>query len=234
MLKRYFYISILLGTLALSGCINDETDNTEATAESLATERSRTINNEANTTKTEEVEPIPLNLTQEQKEEYYQKYVAIIERVNAENNEDFELELEPITDFLDEYWIEIENFEKLAKERANASIVVVENNERYNPMSVPKTVTLKIGSKEANIIFKGSFDTQLNENTSKGRQLFSVFNGISADVNASWTQLGYEESLIDGNTVYKIAVGGKYSQSGIISSHIIEMEFHCDIYGGIS
>lgn len=237
MLKKYFYISILLGTLALSGCINDETDNIEATAESLATERSRTIKNEANTTKTEEVEPIPLNLTQKQKEEYYQKYVAIIERVNGENNEDFELELEPLTDFLDEYWIEIEDFEQLAKERANASIVVVENNERYNPMSVPKTVTLKIGSKEANIIFKGSFDTQLNENTSKERQLFSVFNGISSEAagaNGSWTQLGYEESLIDGNTVYKIAVGGKYSQNGIISSHIIEMEFHCDIYGGIS
>lgn len=88
---------------------------------------------------------------------------------------------EAITDFLDEYWIEIEDFEKLAKERAHASIVVVENNERYNPISVPKTVTLKIGSKEANIIFKGSFDTLLNENTSKGRQLFSVFYGISSE-----------------------------------------------------
>ncbi len=77
----------------------------------------------------------------------------------------------------------------------------------------------------------------MNENTSNGRQLFSVFNGISSeavDANGSWTQLGYEESLIEGKTVYKIAVGGNYSQSGIISSHIIEMEFHCDIYGGIS
>ncbi|UED78449.1 hypothetical protein FH508_0013355 [Lysinibacillus sp. CD3-6] len=237
MLKIYFYISMLLVTLALSGCTNHEADNAEATAETLANERSSTIINEDNSKKTVKVEPIPLNLTQEQKEDYYQKYVTIIERVNAANNEDFELELEPITDFLEEYWIEIEDFEKIAKERANASIVVVENNERFNPMAVPKTVTLKIGSKEANIIFKGSFDTQLNENTSKGRQLFSIFNGISSeavDANGSWTQLGYEESLIEGKTVYKIAVGGNYSQSGIISSHIIEMEFHCDINGGIS
>lgn len=69
MLKRYFYISILLGSLALSGCINDEADNTEASSESLATERSKTINNEANTTKTEEVkevvkkEPVILDVT---------------------------------------------------------------------------------------------------------------------------------------------------------------------------
>lgn len=58
MLKRYFYISILLGSLALSGCINDEADNTEATAESLATERSKTIHKDDHTKKTEEVKEV--------------------------------------------------------------------------------------------------------------------------------------------------------------------------------
>ena len=234
MLKKYLYTSILLGAVALSGCTDDEVENKEVTAESATTEQSNLINNKINTTKKEETAPIPLNLTQEQKEEYYQKYGFIIEKVNAENEET--LELEPITAFLDDDWIEVEDFEKLAKERANATIVVLENNERYNPMSVPKTVKLQIGSKEANIIFKGSFNTQLNENTPKGRQLFSVFNGITseaADANGSWLQLGYDESLIGGDTVYRIAVGGKYSQSGIISSHIIEMEFHCNENGGI-
>ena len=237
MLKKYFYISILLGAFALSGCTNDEDDKKEMAAESSPTVQSIAIDNNANTTKKEEAAPIPLTLTQEQKEEYYQKYVAVIENINAVSDKDFELELEPITALLDEHWIEVEDFEKLAKERDNESIDVIENNERYNPISVPKTVTLKIGSKEANIIFKGSFDTQLNENTSKGRQLFSVFNSISseaADANGSWTQLGYDESLVDGATVYNIAVGGKYSQSGIISSHTIAMEFHCNENGGIS
>ncbi len=55
-LKKYFYISILLGTFALSGCTNDEADNKEVTAESLTTEQSIAINNEVNTTKTAEVE----------------------------------------------------------------------------------------------------------------------------------------------------------------------------------
>ncbi|MCS1384815.1 hypothetical protein NXZ75_21915 [Lysinibacillus sphaericus] len=232
-MKKWFYISVLLGTIVLSGC----TDNKEVTAELVSTKQSMVIDKNGNTIKKEEAALIPLNLTQEQKEEYYQKYVAIIEKVNVISEEDFALELEPITALLDEHWIEVAEFEKLAKERANASIVVVENNERYNPMIVPKTVTLKIGSKEANIIFKGSFDTQLNENTPKGRQLFSAFHKISSqavDANGSWTQLGYDESLVDGATVYNIAVGGKYSQSGIISSHIIDMEFHCNENGGIS
>ena len=232
-LKKYFYINILLGTLALSGCTNDKADNTEASS----TEQSIAINNEAITTKTEEAALIPLNLTQEQKEEYYQKYVAIIEKVNAISEEDFTLELEPITALLDEHWIEVEEFEKLAKERANMSITVLENSERYSPWSVPKTVKLQIGSKEANIIFEGSFDTKHTTDIPGGGQIFEVFNSISSEAendDGSWTQLGYDDSLVDGDTVYNIIVGGKYSQSGIISSHNIEIEFHCDENGGIS
>lgn len=237
MLKKYFYVSILIGAIALSGCTDDEDSSKVVTEESLNTEKSIEINNKVNTAKTEEVAPIPLDLTQEQKEEYYQKYVAIIEKVNAISEEDFTLELEPITALLNEHWIEVGYFEKLAKERANASIVVVENNERYNPMSVPKTVTLKIGSKEANIIFEGSFNTQHTFDIPGGGQIFSVFNGISSEAenaDGSWTQLGYDYSLINGDTVYNVIVGGKYSQSGIVSSHNIEMEFHCNQNGGIS
>ena len=177
MLKKYFYVSILIGAITLSGCTDDEDDNEEMTAESVNTEQASAINKEIDTTKV--VEPIPLNLTQEQKEEYYKKYVNIVEKVNAENEEDFTLELEPITAFLDDDWIEVEDFEKLAKERANATIVFLENNERYNPMSVPKTVKLQIGSKEANIIFNGSFDTRLSSNPSGARQIFYIFNSIS-------------------------------------------------------
>ena len=237
MLKKYFYVSVLLGSIALSGCTDDEDSSKVVTEESLNTEKSIEINNKVNTTKTEEVAPIPLDLTQEQKEEYYQKYVAIIEKVNAISEEDFTLELEPITALLNEHWIEVEEFEKLAKERANATIVVLENNERYNPMSVPKTVKLQIGSKEANIIFNGSFDTRLSSNPLGARQIFYIFNSISseaADADGIWNQLGYEYSLVGDDTVYKVMVGGKYSQNGIISSHHIEMEFHGDENGGVS
>lgn len=235
-LKKYLYISIFLGVIALSGCTSVESDQEEIAAESLTTEQSRAINNEASPTKTEDAAPIPLKLTQEQKEEYYQKYVTIIEKLNSEDM-DIKLELEPITNFVDEYWIAIEDFEKLTKDRANMSIVILENNERYNPMIVPKTVKLQIGSKEADIISKGSFDTQLNTNTPGGRQLFSAFHSISseaANADGSWTQLGYEGSLMDGGVNYVIDVGGKFSQGGIISSHIVTLNFNCNIYGGIS
>ncbi len=61
MLKKYFYISILLGVFALLGCTDDKVD----------------------TTKTEEEAPILLNLTQEQKENYYNQYLEILEDISS-------------------------------------------------------------------------------------------------------------------------------------------------------
>lgn len=119
MLKKILYTSILIGAIALSGCANEEADSKEAAVESS------TKKSEANIRNIEEATAIPLNLTQEQKEQYYQKYVAVIENINAVN--DTELQLNPITAFLDEHWIEVKDFEKLAQERADASIVVLGN-----------------------------------------------------------------------------------------------------------
>ena len=235
-MEKYF-LTILLGAFVLTGCIDDKEEHKEVPKESLTNEQAQANNNEVLTSKTEEVAPTPLNLTKEQKEEYYQQYVSIIDNINAENPENSVIELEPITAFLDEYWIEVEDFEKLAKERAEMSSTVLRNSERYNPGLVPKRVKFHIGSKEVNIIFKGSFNTQLNSNTSMGRQLFSEFYSISSEAenaDGSWTQLGYEDYLMHGGVTYVIEVGGKYSQSGIISTHIISLSFNCDKNGGIS
>ena len=213
-LKKYLYVSILLGALALSGCTDDEVDSKEIT---------------------EDVSPTFLNLTQEQKEDYYQKYVAVIEDINAEHNAD--LKLEPITTFSDDDWVEVDTFKKRAKERLDVSIAVSKNKERYHPAAVPKIVTLNIGSKKENIVFEGSFDTQLNENTPKGRQLFSVFNGISSqaeDSTGNWNQYGNVTLLKDDGATYLIEVSGNYSQDGIISTHTIPLEFDCNKNGGIS
>lgn len=237
MLKKYFFISTLIGSFVLLGCQDDVANNKELTEETLTSEQSIVNNNENVTTKKENLSPVLLNLTQEQKEEYYQEYVSILEKVNKLFSDSPELKLEPITEFLDEYWIKIDDFEKLAKERKNMSILVLENRERYNPMSVPKTVKFLMGSQETNVIFKGSFDTQLNSNTSKGRQEFSAFNSISSeavDGEGSWTQLGFNELLADNGITYVIDVGGEFSQLGIISTHTMALKFNCDENGGIS
>lgn len=237
MLKNSYFISILLGIFILMGCQDEAANNNGLREEALTSEPSIKISNENVTTMQENTSLVLLNLTKEQKEEYYQEYVAILENVNEVFTDSPNLELEPITKFHDEYWFEIEDFEKLAKERKNMTILVPENKERYNPVSVPKTVKFLIDSKETNIKFNGSFDTQLNANTSKGRQVFSAFHSISseaADGDGSWTQLVYNEFLTDNGTTYVINVGGQFSQLGIISTHTMALKFNCDENGGIS
>lgn len=78
MLKKYFYITILLGAFALSGCTDDKVD----------------------TTKTEEEAPILLNLTQEQKEDYYIQYLQTHEKIIAEYPS-ANMELKPLDKFRD-------------------------------------------------------------------------------------------------------------------------------------
>ena len=88
MLKKYFYVSILLGALILLGCTDNEVDTKEIT---------------------EEVSPIPLNLTQEQKEDYHKQYFKIVEDLKAEYQFS-DMVLVPLDEFLEEDWVEPEEF----------------------------------------------------------------------------------------------------------------------------
>ena len=89
-MKKYFYISILLGAFALSGCIDDKNENQEVA---------------------EEAAPIPLNLAQEQKEQYYNQYLKIVEDLSVEYPSVI-MELVPLDEFLDDDWVEPKEFEE--------------------------------------------------------------------------------------------------------------------------
>lgn len=234
-MKKYIYAGILLGAMVLTGCSeNKESEEKAQINEKAANEHAI----EAELVLEDKVVSVtPLELTHGQKVDYHKKYTEIVDAINAREDTIYTLEIAPINEFNSEDWIEIEDFKKLAEDRANAKMSVLENNDRYNPNTVPKTVKLYMGSHVATIILNGSFETQLNSNTPDGRQLFSKFNSISSELeknDGSWTQTGYDVTRMDGGVSYNIIVGGKYSKSGIISSHNIEVEFNCDIYGGIS
>ncbi len=233
MLKNYIFAGVLLGTVLLSGCVNEKVENVEP-SEPL-TDGQTVENKKLSNIDKVVVPPTPLDLTQEQKEKYYKEYISLVEKVNAEYNEDFIIE--PISKFLEEYWVEVKDFEKILKERVDASFIVSKNNEAYPPTIVPKSVELHTSSNVAIISFKGSFETQLNSNTPDGRQLFSAMNSISSQIengSGNWIQTGYDYSTVEGGRTFLITVGGKYSQNGVTSSHIIEVEFHCNKNGGIS
>ncbi|MFS0576786.1 hypothetical protein AB1K83_14200 [Sporosarcina sp. 179-K 3D1 HS] len=240
-MKKYLYTGILLGTIVLAGCSANEVTEEQVPAkeekvEDVTNGQEVEVETSPDTDKEEVVSVPPLDLTQEQKENYYKEYVTLIELAKSEYHNAV-LEIEPIDNFKDEDWVEIEEFEKRVEERANDKFVVSKNSDKYSPVSVPKIAKLYIGSNVTTINFKGSFETQLNSNTPGGRQLFSKFNSISSEIegnDGSWSQTGHDSLLIDDGISYMIAVGGKYSENGIISFHNIELEFHCDKNGGIS
>lgn len=59
----------------------------------------------------------PLELTQEQKEDYHKQYVEIVEEINAEEGTNY-MEVDPIDEFKPEDWVEPEKFRQLAIVRA--------------------------------------------------------------------------------------------------------------------
>ena len=104
MLKKYFYISILLGVFALSGCTDDKVD----------------------TTKTEEEEaPILLNLTQKQKEDYYNQYLEILEDIRVKYPS-ANMEIKPLDEY--EHWIEPEELRESVIDFLENGVVYYNND----------------------------------------------------------------------------------------------------------
>ncbi|MGE7947146.1 hypothetical protein [Lysinibacillus sp. NPDC093688] len=223
-LKNYMFARAILVTFFLTGCVNEKIENAEPSK--LSTDENNKLS---------DIKATPLQLTPEQKEKYYKEYISLVEKVNEKYNVNFVIE--PISKFTDEYWVEVKDFEKMLKERVDASIIVSKINDAYSPTFVPKTVEIHIGSKLEIISFEGSFETQLNFNKPYGRQLFSAMNSISSKIengSGNWIQTGYNYSIVDGGRSYLITVAGKYSNRGISSPHIIEVEYYCNKNGGIT
>ena len=110
-LKKYIYTGILLGTIMLAGCsANEETEEQVQVKE-------ENLENVTNGQAVEVVSMTPLDLTQEQKEDYYKQYVEIVKEINAEEGKNH-LEVGPIDKFKPEDWVEPEIFRQIAEDRA--------------------------------------------------------------------------------------------------------------------
>ncbi len=224
-LKKYLVTSIVVGAIFLTGCDKDE----KASLPLSTSVDEQIIEKES------VIAPVPLVLTLAQKEHYYKEYLAIVNQLNEKYGTS--LKLDPITTFSADYWLELKDFEDMLKGRIDTSYVVIDNKEVFSPVKVPKFVELHMGSQQTIIRVDGSFDTQLSKDMPGGRQLFSVMHSLSSKIEqgeGNWTQTGYDPSIKDQGSAYNITIGGYYSYNGVSSPHIIEVEYYCNIYGGIT
>ena len=87
MLKKYLYVGVLVGAIVLAGCsISEEPEDQVQEKEDISNGQAIEDKNLSDTNKKEVVSEVPLELTKEQKEDYYKQYVEIVEEINAEGN----------------------------------------------------------------------------------------------------------------------------------------------------
>src|SRR5689334_20841974 len=121
MLKKYLYTGILIGNIVLTGCSgNEKTEERvkEEITEDLSEGQAVEVESLPVPDKGEVVSEVPLELTQEQKEDYYKQYVEIVEKVIAEYP-GTTMEVVPFDEFAEQDWVEPEKFRQLAIDRAN-------------------------------------------------------------------------------------------------------------------
>ncbi|MBE1553241.1 hypothetical protein [Sporosarcina limicola] len=112
-MKRYLYTGVLLGTIILAGCsANEETEEqvNKETTEGLTDGQTVEVEALSDTDKREVVVSVtPLDLTQEQKEDYHKQYFEIVEDLKAEYQFS-DMTLVPLDEFLKVDWVEPEEF----------------------------------------------------------------------------------------------------------------------------
>lgn len=188
---------------------------------------------------------VTLDLTQQQKEDYYKQYVEIVDKA-MEKKVGVHLEVSPIDDFLEEAWVEPKEFEAtieeivnqhLATERGKLDSLSTSNKEavmNVNGETTKKTY-IYVPDKTYQIEVTGNFDTQYNVYSE--RQLFLNVDNISSKVishHATWEQTSVETSFVDGGRTMSIRIEGVLHTLGVSFEKAFTIEFYCNEGGKIS
>lgn len=106
-MKKYIYVGILIGAIALAGCsLNEESAKVTEDISNRQTVEVVALSD----ADIEKVVPVtPLELTQEQKEDHHMQYYEIVEDLKAEYQFS-DMALVPLDEFLEEDWVEPEEF----------------------------------------------------------------------------------------------------------------------------
>lgn len=245
-LKKTLYIGALLATIVLAGCnANEETETQPTDSKVLTDEQTNEIMHLSHTDQVAVEKSMPLQLTLEQKEEYYQQYKETVEEANN-TKIGIGLGVPPMADFKPEDWVEPKEYEKKIQEHIDSFL----KEERETLSSLPSTTTKAVADSNGRMIKKitlyisdilfsvevtGDFETQYNESL-KG-QVFAEVNNISSHIASSshgkWEQTYSDASLIDNGRTYSIRMEGIYHLNGLSTEKAFTIEFDCDSFGNI-
>lgn len=183
-------------------------------------------------------------ITEEQKQQYYQQYVEIVEKA-MERKIGISIGVSPMDEFKESDWVEPAEFEKRIQNMVDAhlakesEIISAVSSTSKQAVTNVDGVTIKETYIYTSDILKkidvsGHFETKYN--TAQNRQLFVTVENISTQLAmapGTWEQTSYEASLIDNGQKYSIHIEGVFSLNNLEFEKAFTIEFSCDEFGNI-
>lgn len=237
--------AILIGISLLPTIQSVEKASPPSNDTSMAiTDEGQQQNIEPSAQSVEEPPKEPLSLTDEEKRQYYEQYLEIIDRA-MQKKVGLSFGVSPIEEFKDEYWITPHQFENdveswleehLATEREKIDNMLITPEPVITNAdgSTTKTTYIYFPDILKTIEVTGHFETQYNE--IYDRQLFIKADNISTKLTyprGTWEQTSYRVSLIDGGRTYRIRIEGNFDYNGLHFEKAFTIEFNCDVNGKI-
>jgi len=237
--------AILIGISLLPTIQSVEKASPPSNDTSMAiTDEGQQQNIEPSAQSVEEPPKEPLSLTDEEKRQYYEQYLEIIERA-MQKKTGLSFGIVPIEEYKDEYWITPQQFENdveswleehLATEREKIDnmLITPEPVITNTDGSTTKTTYIYFPDILKTIEVTGHFETQYNE--VYDRQLFIKADNISTKLaypRGTWEQTSYRVSLIDGGRTYSIRIEGNFDYNGLHFEKAFTIDFNCDVNGKI-
>ncbi|MGG2104570.1 hypothetical protein [Lysinibacillus pakistanensis] len=237
--------AILIGISLLPTIQSVEKASPPSNDTSMAiTDEGQQQNIEPSAQSVEEPPKEPLSLTDEEKRQYYEQYLEIIERA-MQKKTGLSFGVVPIEEYKDEYWITPQQFENdveswleehLATEREKIDnmLITPEPVITNTDGSTTKTTYIYFPDILKTIEVTGHFETQYNE--VYDRQLFIKADNISTKLaypRGTWEQTSYRVSLIDGGRTYSIRIEGNFDYNGLHFEKAFTIDFNCDVNGKI-
>lgn len=237
--------AILIGISLLPTIQSVEKASPPSNDTSMAiTDEGQQQNIEPSAQSVEEPPKEPLSLTDEEKRQYYEQYLEIIDRA-MQKKVGLSFGVSPIEEFKDEYWITPQQFENdveswleehLATEREKIDNMLITPEPVITNAdgSTTKTTYIYFPDILKTIEVTGYFETQYNE--IYDRQLFIKADKISTKLaypRGTWEQTSYRVSLIDGGRTYSIRIEGNFDYNGLHFEKAFTIEFNCDVNGKI-
>lgn len=185
------------------------------------------------------------NLTDEEKQALHEEYVRIVEEAN-QLKLGLNLEVSPIEEFEDSYWVTVDQFQNRIQgivdetiENEREAVKDATPNIKYAVTNANGDTTkgtfMVISGLFKEIEVTAKFETEYNAELN--RHLFAGVDNVSTELvyknKGEWEQVSYNGEIVNDGQTYKLNIEGIFTYLNISYEKVFTIEFQCDSEGNI-